>query len=117
MQQSCGLVVTAGQATAAHSAGHNGPHVNCKLFEGRGTMPGPLRDIRPVSFTEPAELVFDAEICTKVHTVTPTQGQVAKGGISRALKVCHYLLPLHRPSAGDFTQSPLAGRSLCRVWD
>ena len=44
-------------------------------------MPGPLRDIRPVSFTEPAELVFDAEICTKVHTITPTQGQVAKGGI------------------------------------
>ena len=80
-------------------------------------MPGPLRDIRPVSFTEPAELVFDAEICTKVHTVTPTQGQAAKGGILRALKVCHYLLPLHRPSAGDFTQSPLAGRSLCRVWD
>ena len=48
---------------------------------------------------------------TKVHSIAPSQGQEAKGGIQRALGVCHYLSPLHHLSAGD---PPLAGMS---VWD
>ena len=38
---------------------------------------------------------------TKVHSIAPSQGQVAQGGIQRALGVCHYLSPLHHLSAGD----------------